>query len=189
MPSPSKSTLLSSLAITVGVFFGGAWLASGMTSGEAGPAAGESWAAKSPMIAPAPNIANTQELGVEAQDTASPHLQLTIQGVNSMVGQVVVLVFDDPSAFNAGDYNRAVAYVELPASTSPIRKAFEDLTSGPYAVLLFHDANGNQDFDMAEGYPIEGYGTSNASGPNDIPSFQQASVDAGPVTIKVHYVQ
>ena len=35
--------------------------------------------------------------------------------------------------------------------------------------------------------PLEGYGTSGARGPYDEPSFAQAAVDPGAVTIEVHY--
>ena len=67
--------------------------------------------------------------------------------------------------------------------------SFEDLQNGPYAIAVFHDENTNYDLDLDGGYPVEGYATSGAKGPYDEPGFAQASVEAGAVTVKIHYLQ
>ena len=211
MPSPSKTALVSGLLVTAGIMFSGAWLASGMTSTDAG--ASNSQIATSPAMprfAPIPGGAqsdapelertsapqvqdiqpsNTSASETAAAATANTSLDVTIEGVRSNAGKVLVFVFDNKVAYDAYDYTQAVGYAELDASTAAITYQFSDLTGGPYAIGLFHDENSNQNFDMQGDYPAEGYGTSGATSAYDDPSFSKASVEAGPVTIQVHYLQ
>lgn len=211
MPSPSKTALVSGLLVTAGIMFSGAWLASGMTSTDADASTDQAAASPTmPLLAPIPG--GTQSETPEPQRTAAPQVQdippsnttvsetagsapadtsldVTIEGVRSNAGKVLVFVFDNKAAYDAYDYTQAVGYAELDASTGPITYRFPDLTSGPYAIGLFHDENSNQNFDMQGEYPAEGYGTSRATSAYDDPSFSKASVEAGPVTIQVHYLQ
>lgn len=211
MPSPSKTALVSGLVITAGIMFSGAWLASGMTSAD-GDAIAENARARPtmPLLAPIPGAAQdavptpqrisapqSQDIAIsnEAPSAGSDAaavpaaLQVTINGVRNDSGKILVFVFDTKAAYDAYDYTQAVGYAELDASTEPITHTFADLTDGPYAIGLFHDENANQDFDMQGQLPTEGYGTSGASNAYDEPSFRKASVEAGPVSIQVHYLQ
>lgn len=184
MPSPTKLALVSGLVMTAGIFLGGAWIASAMPGDKAAALSAGAHTARS-MPQPSPG-GSREEARRPTLGTASP-LHLSIHGVRGPEGKVLVLVFDTPSAFDALDYTQAVGYAELPATTASLTHVFDSLIAGPYAIALFHDENGNQDFDMVDGYPAEGYGTSNASGPYDMPTFQRASVRAGHVVVDIHY--
>ena len=66
---------------------------------------------------------------------------------------------------------------------------FKNLSPGNYAVAMFHDENGNTEFDKNFfGFPLEGFGFSNDAkiffGP---PTFKDAAVEVGNVrkTIKI----
>ena len=181
MPSPSKFALFSGLAVTTGLFLGGAWLASGMTPPTATSIEPTDAPKRSPLLAPVPSVdiqSNTQ----------SKALKVTVSGVRNSDGKVIVLVFDSAAAYDAYDYERAVGYAELTASSRHVSHVFSDLSDGPFAVVAIHDENENYDLDLVDGYPSEGYGTSRATSPYDELSFQQAAVAAGAVELKIHYL-
>lgn len=181
MPSPSKLALASGLVVTAGIFFGGAWLASGMTP-ETIP---ETGAQVAPEASPPPAATSISSPQTEIPDR---DLKVTINGARNANGTVIVLVFDNEAAYDAYDYEKAVAYAELAASTEPITHTFSGLTSYVNAVVLIHDENDNYDLDMVDGYPVEGYGTSKAKTAYDELSFSQAAVGLGAISVKVHYL-
>lgn len=196
MPSPSKLSLVLALAATGGIFYGGAWFASGLKS-EAIAATPSQTERENYIPALIPGITASEAGGslqagrsVEtlAKQAEKPGLTVIIDGVRNCTGSVLVLVFDDAAAYKAYNYERAVGFAELEASEGKLSRNFPNLTAGPYAVVVFHDENGNQDLDMESGYPLEGYGTSGADGPYDEPSFQKASTLPGEATVKMHYL-
>lgn len=80
-----------------------------------------------------------------------------------------------------------VAGVREPARSGRLTLSFGDLGPGEYAIMLYHDENGNGELDKnAFGLPQEGYGFSNAAkasfGP---PKFQDMKVvvEAGGRTV------
>lgn len=183
MPSPSKLALASGLAVTAGIFFGGAWLASGMTP-ETIPETTEQ-----PAAAPAPSQTAALDRSSNAQsEVRQGELDVTVTGVRNTNGKIVILAFDNAAAYDAYDYENAAGYAELPAATTPIRHTFTGLSPDQVAVVLIHDENENYHLDMVEGYPIEGYGTSNANSPYDELSFQQAAIKTGSISVKIHYL-
>ena len=208
MPSPSKPALLFGIATTMGIYLSGAWFASTLGNDAAPITQNQAYSTPAapitaPVIKPDRQLApkavshaveeDAQSTPASTTQTSKPStpqpLQITIEGARNAQGTVFILVFDDKSAYAAYDYTQAVGVAQLPASTSSMSHTFEDLTTGPYAIGIFHDENNNEDFDMSEGYPLEGYGTSRAKGPYDDPSFKEASVMNGPVTIKLHYLK
>jgi uncharacterized protein (DUF2141 family) len=68
-----------------------------------------------------------------------------------------------------------------PAKTGDVELLFGDLAAGEYAVMLFHDENGNQKMDSnLLGIPTEGYGFSNeAKGRFGPPKFSEMKVIIG----------
>jgi len=64
---------------------------------------------------------------------------------------------------------------------------FADLKAGPYAVLLFHDENGDQDLNFSGDRLLEGIGASGVTAANAYPAFADAAVPPGPVTVRLHY--
>ncbi len=114
-------------------------------------------------------------------------LDLTVEGVRNDRGAILVLVFDRADAYDQLDYLSAVDYAEIPARAGTVSHRFAGLTAGPYAVFLFHDENGDQDLNYTATAFLEGFGASGAPNPADEPSFAEAAVPPGPVTVKLHY--
>ncbi|WP_127115890.1 DUF2141 domain-containing protein [Shimia sediminis] len=116
-------------------------------------------------------------------------LSLSVEGLRNGKGKIVAIVFDDARAYDAFDYMNAVDYAEIPARKGRVTHHFKGLTKGPYAVILFHDENNDDDLNYTATALLEGLGASGAPGPADEPSFQEASVWPGPVAVRGHYDQ
>lgn len=116
-------------------------------------------------------------------------LIVEITRVRNSNGKVVIFVFDDANAFEEHDYERAAAYAETAAATGTLKAQFPDLPFGNYAVSLFHDENGDDEFNMDGMNPLEGYGTSGARNAYDEPGFERASSDAARISVQIRYLQ
>ncbi|MEM1164293.1 MAG: DUF2141 domain-containing protein [Pseudomonadota bacterium] len=116
-------------------------------------------------------------------------LTLTIENVRSDRGSIIVLVFDNARDFNRLNYLRAIDYADVPARLGQVEVAFPSLANGPYAVFLFHDENGDQDLNYRGERLLEGAGATGAPNPDDLPSFEEASVLPGSATVILHYDQ
>lgn len=114
---------------------------------------------------------------------------LTVEGLRNDRGNVLIAVFDQARAFDRLKFASAVDFAEVPARKGQVTHHFPALTSGPYAIFLFHDENGNQDIDYKADTLLEGIGASGAPNPEDEPSFAQAAFPPGPVRVRVHYDQ
>ncbi|MGB0661887.1 MAG: DUF2141 domain-containing protein [Mangrovicoccus sp.] len=112
---------------------------------------------------------------------------LTVENVRSDRGTVIVLAFDKERHFNTLNYMRAVDYADVPARTGRMTVRLPRLTEGPYAIFLFHDENGDQDLNFQGETLLEGAGATGAPNPDDMPSFKEASVFPGDVTVIMHY--
>jgi uncharacterized protein (DUF2141 family) len=87
-------------------------------------------------------------------------LVVSVTGVRSPEGEMAVTVYpDDPNRFLAP--GGKLLRQRVP-TTAPVTRACFNLPRGAYAISVYHDANGNHDFDRsAMGMPIEGFGFSN----------------------------
>jgi uncharacterized protein (DUF2141 family) len=119
-------------------------------------------------------------------------LRITIQGIRSLNGTVLIGLYDSASSFE-----RAIALsskegflndpariggTALRANTSATASAvFSGLPPATYAVILFHDENENGRLDKNFwGVPVEPYGFSNdARGSLGPPSFADAAFTLG----------
>ena len=104
-------------------------------------------------------------------------LEVAIIGLASDKGDVHVALYDNPDTFPDSDGMRVKTEV-LPEGRIA-RVTFRDLPPGRYAVAVYHDENGNDEFDQGFlGIPLEDYGFSNDTpvflGP---PSFGDAAFD------------
>ena len=128
--------------------------------------------------------------GISGADRAiqKDNLTLNIKRVRNDKGTVIVLIYDDPDAYAAGDYQQAVGFDEVEAAPGTVQIEFPYLTDGPYAVFVYHDENADSKFAMTAGYPEEGYGYSNSYGAFEAPKFDTAAVSPGPVEIRMHYL-
>ena len=159
---PSTANMLFDVAFTAALLTGGAWLAAQLS-------------------APAGAVE-------KATNSVKQNLELHIDSIRNDKGKVIVLVYDSEKAFAADDLEKAVGFRELKAQRGKMVVDFPSLTTGPYAVSLFHDENGDYEFNMIDGIPLEGYGVSGAKHMYDSPPFARAKIAAGKVDIKVHYI-
>ena len=158
---PSNSQRLFGAATSIMITTGGAWLASQAHSTS--------------------NYAATMSYPAG--------VTITFDGIRNSDGNIVVMVFSDRDSYKAYDVNKAVGYLETPARTGSVTVSFPDLRSGPYAIAAFHDEDGNQDLNMGDEWPLEGYATSGATDIYDTPTFRRATIREATVTTKMHYVE
>ncbi len=186
---------INAVAATAVIVLAGGWFASLVPSADAS----DTGYAKPDNIAPASPVAKLQktlaeqvgasQMGKHANVPSGETIKVSIDGIRSNRGKIYVALFDDAKAFNSHDYGRAVGFKELQARTGSMETNFPDLDIKAYAISIFHDENGNQSFDMLDGYPAEGYGMSRANSAYDELKFHQARVKPGSVDIRLHYLQ
>jgi uncharacterized protein (DUF2141 family) len=138
-----------------------------------------------------------------ASETSTGSLTITIDGLRRSGGTVLVGLYDSRASFDraielAGEFGflndpNRVAGAALRANDM-LRGGvtFRNLPPGRYAVILFHDENGNGRLDKNFwGVPTEPYGFSNnAQGLLGPPSFKEAalSLDGGDQAIAIDLV-
>ncbi len=120
-------------------------------------------------------------MGGSASGAMAAELEVTVAGVSSNTGKVVVAIYDALSAqhypsevgVRAGNFARA--------KTGDMRFLFVDLPPGQYAAVAFHDLNDNDRLDTdGIGLPREPFGFSQDPGVlTGPPSFQDAAVTIG----------
>lgn len=121
----------------------------------------------------------------------SAELRLTIKGVHSDNGELLVGLYDNADGFRHAVANAATRGL-LPDSGRLIGTAiraqrgtestvFTQLVPGRYAIIVIHDENDNGRLDKnALGVPTEGYGFGNdARGFLSAPSFDAAAITVG----------
>ncbi|NVO57782.1 DUF2141 domain-containing protein [Rhodobacteraceae bacterium B1Z28] len=116
-------------------------------------------------------------------------LNVVIDGIRNSKGTIVILIFDDARAYDNFDVWSAIDYAKVPSKKGAVSHAFSDLNAGPYAVLLFHDENNDENLNMTATHLLEGLGSTGAPSPKDEPDFAAASVWPGDVRIRIHYDQ
>lgn len=159
---PTRLHSLIAIVASAAITVGGAWVASGMH-------------------------ANARR--ATSDGAVSAVLAVTVSGIRNTNGKIIVIVFDDRDAFKAFDVSKAVGYKALPAVMGRIVAQFTNLNRGPFAVAAFHDEDENQNLNMNGQIPSEGYATSGATDPSDMPTFRRASVSSGPVKIRMYYLE
>ena len=110
-------------------------------------------------------------------------LTVTIDGVRSADGYVMVALFDGEDAFK--ERKGEVAALRLRAREGQVSATLHDLPAGDYGFAVYHDENGNSELDAnLLGMPTEGYTFSNdARGSFGPPGFADAKfgLDAEPL--------
>lgn len=98
-------------------------------------------------------------------------LVITVEGVKSSEGQLMVALYDSADGF----LKRTVKAGAAPAASGANTVVIKDLPAGSYGFAVFHDANGNGKMDQnMMGIPVEAYAFSNnALGNMGPPSFEQ----------------
>jgi uncharacterized protein (DUF2141 family) len=105
-------------------------------------------------------------------------LAVTVQGVRSDKGNIMAQLLKADAA--QGKAVQAAGTMQQ-AKAGTLELLFSNLAPGDYAVMLFHDENGNTKMDSnIVGIPTEGYGFSNnAKGSFGPPKFSAMKVTVG----------
>ena len=110
---------------------------------------------------PAPALHAASLIAERAESARDGDLRVHVTGVVSNDGQVWIGVYADEAGYAAGD---ELVQTNVPAETGGVSATFEGLPAGAYAIVAFHDANANNDFDRNFiGIPSERFGFSNLS--------------------------
>lgn len=111
-------------------------------------------------------------LALFAASAQAGDLSITVDGVKSSQGQIMVALYDSADGF----LKRTVKTGAAPAANGSTKLTIKDVPAGEYGFALFHDANGNGKMDKnMMGIPSEDYAFSNnALGNMGPPSFEQA---------------
>jgi uncharacterized protein (DUF2141 family) len=107
---------------------------------------------------------------------AAADLRVAVQEVRGGQGQVKLMLFDREEGFRKEEKARQV--LALPAGAGTVSGVFQGLPSGRYAVIAYHDENGDGKLNLRFGmFPKEGYGLSNNPKLSGPPKFVDAAVD------------
>jgi uncharacterized protein (DUF2141 family) len=104
-------------------------------------------------------------------------LTVTVSGIRNASGAVSAGIYDSASSFPKPE--EAVVVFRIKARQGSVGLTVHGLAPGRYAVVAYHDENGNGrlDFDPT-GAPAEGYGVSNgARNPQAPPEFAKAAFE------------
>jgi uncharacterized protein (DUF2141 family) len=107
----------------------------------------------------------------------APELIVAVANLRSGDGRIRIALWDDTKTFATDD--TALAEVNHAARPGEVRFTFRGLPPGRYAVVDYHDENGNGGFDRTWiGLPDERLGFSNSARIGfGAPSFEEAAVE------------
>ncbi|MDP2783419.1 MAG: DUF2141 domain-containing protein [Sulfurimicrobium sp.] len=124
----------------------------------------------------APILLMLATLGLSALSAVAAELEVEVGGVRSADGRMKLMLFDRAEGFRKEDKSRAV--LALPAAAGTIRGMFSDLPPGRYAIVAYHDEDGDGKLKLSFGmFPTEGYGLSNNPSVSGPPAFKDAAFD------------
>ena len=105
---------------------------------------------------------------------ADDTLVVTLAGVQHARGQVRVGLYADPKTFRKEDKATAIQTVAPVVGETVVR--FEKLPPGRYAIMAYHDEDGNGELNRRFGmFPTEGYGLSNNPTVVGPPKFEDSA--------------
>lgn len=102
-------------------------------------------------------------------------LTVMVTHLRSDDGDVHMAIYDTPEKFP--DSDGMLKEVKVPVSGKTAQTTFRNLQPGAYAIAVYHDENGNHEFDQGLfGIPLEDYAfSSNAKAFFAPPSFNEAA--------------
>ncbi len=116
------------------------------------------------LVTVPPCLAETQQLVVE------------VSGIRSAEGNLRVSLYREPDSFRKED--RAFRLLTQPAVAGKATLVFADLPAGRYAVMAYHDENGDEKLNLRLGmFPTEGYALSNNPKVIGPPRFDGSAFD------------
>lgn len=103
-------------------------------------------------------------------------LTVAVNGIRGGEGEIRLMLFDREEGFRKED--KARQKLALPAVAGTVNAVFPGLPAGRYAVMVYHDENGNGKLDLRFGmFPKEGYGLSTNPKPLGPPKFKDAAFE------------
>ena len=118
--------------------------------------------------------------------TNGQQIKVSVVNVSSDEGTVGFALYNEATFMKAAPINAAGAAIENGVSTV----VFENIPAGAYAIICYHDVNGNNrlDFD-SNGMPLEAYGTSNNALSFGPPQFDNSKFEVAsePVTLEIKF--
>jgi len=103
-------------------------------------------------------------------------LVVHVKEIRDATGNVRVSIYRDLETFRKED--RAVQVVSIPAAPGETVVEFPGLTPGRYALMAYHDENGDAKLNLRFGmFPTEGYALSNAPKVMGPPKFSDSAFD------------
>ncbi|CAA7624379.1 DUF2141 domain-containing protein [Magnetospirillum sp. UT-4] len=129
-------------------------------------------------------------LALAAWPAAAADLTAILEGLAHDRGGVRVGLYDRAETFRKED--KAVALREAPAAAGRVTVRFEGLPAGRYAIMAYHDEDGDGGLDRFMGMiPTEGYALSNDPEVSGPPAFADSAFDlpdaGGEVVMTVRY--
>lgn len=117
-------------------------------------------------------------------------LEVILHGVAHERGPLRVSLYADPDSFRKED--RALSLLSVAARPGSVTAVFDDLVPGRYAVMAYHDEDGNGTLNRRFGmFPIEGYGLSNNPTVVGPPGFADSAFEIpaanGRIDIELRY--
>jgi uncharacterized protein (DUF2141 family) len=106
-----------------------------------------------------------------AADPNASTVTVIVENVESASGNVNVAVCDKDLSREGCPYVR-----EVPAQQGFVETQFTDIPPGTYAVVGYHDVNGNDTFDKLFGMPREPYALSSKAADKLVPTFTDAAM-------------
>ncbi len=89
------------------------------------------------------------------------HIDITVDGLRSSNGLLAAVLYDD-NPRNYLSRGRSVKKTRVPASRGTVKLCIDAPSPGRYALVVYHDENGNRKFDVSLfGRPREGAAFSN----------------------------
>lgn len=116
-------------------------------------------------------------------------LTVVLDDVKHANGQLHVGLYRDADSFRKE--GRAAAVRIVPATSGRVSVAFDAQPPGRYAVMAWHDEDGDGQFKRRFGmFPVEGYGLSNNPDKAGPPAFDDSAFDlpaASGVVVRMRY--
>lgn len=133
-------------------------------------------AAPRPKAGLAPTVLAWAMLCALPSPAGAADLEVAAHPVRSGEGTVKLMLFEREEGFRKEDKARQV--LSLPAGPGTVVGRFGNLPPGRYAVIAYHDENGDGKLNLRFGmFPKEGYGLSNNPKLSGPPKFADAALD------------
>lgn len=114
-------------------------------------------------------------------------IKVKVVGLSPVKGVLRLALYKGESAYSKR--KNPVRAVRLPVKSTNATITFEDLEPGFYAIMFYHDANDNNEFDTFMGFPLEQYGFSKNERPRfSAPPFERVKFkvpEKGEISMKL----